>query len=112
MNSYVIGSKLNRAYLVLLSSLLITVAFGSGCASTETPTATVASDELTNASITSTIPTDSNDTLAGYPPVEGSSPSYRVGVFYYPWYRDLANDGDWSHWGGPEFMPPEDISSD
>jgi hypothetical protein len=67
MNSYEIGSKLNRAYLVLLSSLLITVAFGSGCVSKETPTATVASDEHTNTSITPTLPTDSNDTLTGPP---------------------------------------------
>lgn len=112
MNIFQIGSKLMRTYLVLLSSLIITVSLGSGCASKPTPTATVASDELTNASLTPTNPADTNDALTGYPPVEGTAPSYRVGVFYYPWYRDLANDGDWSHWGGPEFMPPEDISSD
>ncbi|MBE9478543.1 MAG: hypothetical protein IMY80_01145 [Chloroflexi bacterium] len=114
MKIYEIGSKLMRTYLVLLSSLIIIVSLGSGCDSTSTPTATVAPDELelTNASITPAMPTDTTDALAGYPPVEGKAPSYRVGVFYYPWYRNLANDGDWSHWGGPEFMPPEDISSD
>jgi hypothetical protein len=114
MNIYEIGSKLMRTYLVLLSSLIIIVSLGSGCDSTSTPTATVAPDELelTNASITPAMPTDKTEPLADYPPVEGAAPSYRVGVFYYPWYRNLANDGDWSHWGGPEFMPPEDISSD
>ena len=27
-----------------------------------------------------------------------SPPSYQVAVFYYPWYGNPANDGEWIHW--------------
>jgi hypothetical protein len=46
------------------------------------------------------------------PPVEGSEPSYRVGAFYYPWYRSIPADPDWVHWNEPYFSPPLNISSD
>ncbi len=46
------------------------------------------------------------------PPVEGPEPSERVAVFYYPWYGNPAVNGAWIHWEGPNFAPPEDISSD
>ena len=46
------------------------------------------------------------------PPVEGSDPSDRVAAFYYPWYGSPTGNGEWRHWEGPNFAPPEDISSD
>lgn len=46
------------------------------------------------------------------PPVVGPEPSYRVGVFYYPWYQSLSVDGFWRHWEEGGFHPPLDISSD
>lgn len=46
------------------------------------------------------------------PPIEGPNPSDRVAAFYYPWYRNFSMDGEWVHWEGPEFQPPDDISSD
>jgi glycoprotein endo-alpha-1,2-mannosidase len=47
-----------------------------------------------------------------WPPVSGPDPSYRVGVFYYPWYRTPDTDGYWDHWNGARFQPPLDITSD
>lgn len=32
-----------------------------------------------------------------YPPIK-TKLSYRVHVFYYPWYGDPENDGKWRHW--------------
>lgn len=46
-------------------------------------------------------------------PTEQDKPSYRVGVFYYPWYEIPETDGQWGHWeGGTKYQPPLDISSD
>ncbi|XP_075228306.1 glycoprotein endo-alpha-1,2-mannosidase isoform X2 [Lycorma delicatula] len=31
-------------------------------------------------------------------------PNYNVHVFYYPWYRNIQHDGEWSHWNH-EYLP-------
>jgi len=47
------------------------------------------------------------------PPVVGPEPSYKVAVFYYPWYRTQELDGYWDHWGGGiVYTPPQNITSD
>lgn len=46
-------------------------------------------------------------------PDDLEEPSYRVGVFYYPWYETPEVDGHWGHWeGGTRYQPPLDIDSD
>lgn len=50
-----------------------------------------------------------------WPLVSGHDPSYKVGTFYYPWYRNQEVDSIWRHWEedkGIKFNPPLDISSD
>ncbi|HEY42608.1 MAG TPA: protein kinase [Anaerolineae bacterium] len=47
-----------------------------------------------------------------FPPVEGPEPSYRIGIFYYPWYSNPEIHDRWIHWEEPDFDPPIDISSD
>src|SRR5512138_677044 len=39
--------------------------------------------------------------------------SYRVHLFYYPWYGTPATDGQWVHWNQNQFnyVPPDSISS-
>jgi glycoprotein endo-alpha-1,2-mannosidase len=46
------------------------------------------------------------------PSVEGPDPSYKVAAFYYPWYGNPENDGEWIHWNDGSFHPPLDITSD
>jgi len=50
--------------------------------------------------------------IEAFPPVEGANPSYRIGVFYYPWYSNPEYHEHWVHWNEPDFNPPLDISSD
>jgi len=47
-----------------------------------------------------------------FPPVEGPDPSYRVGIFYYPWYGTPDDYGAWVHWDQASNTPPERIGSD
>ncbi len=49
---------------------------------------------------------------AKLPPVESSSPSIKVGAFYYPWYGTPSFDRAWVHWTQNGHTPPEDIASD
>lgn len=37
--------------------------------------------------------------------------SPRVQVYYYPWYGNLATDGQWIHWNEANHGPPDDIAS-
>ncbi len=46
------------------------------------------------------------------PPVEGPDPSYKVAAFYYPWYGNPDQDGQWIHWDQNNHQPPQDIGSD
>ena len=44
-------------------------------------------------------------------PVE-NNPSYKVAVFYYPWYGNPETDGKWIHWAQNNHLPPDDIGAD
>jgi glycoprotein endo-alpha-1,2-mannosidase len=57
-------------------------------------------------------PATATPTAITLPPVVGPEPSNRVAAFYYPWYRTVAHDGAWEHWGPGRFHPPLDIPSD
>jgi hypothetical protein len=47
------------------------------------------------------------------PPVVGKDPSYKVGLFYYPWYGNPEFNDEWVHWGKKvKFEPPKDVTSD
>jgi glycoprotein endo-alpha-1,2-mannosidase len=40
-----------------------------------------------------------------------STPSARVGIFYYPWFATPRNDGHYSHWQQNGLRPPSDVAS-
>ena len=39
-------------------------------------------------------------------------PRQKVQAFYYSWYGDPSNNGDWIHWNQNNYQPPNDIGAD
>jgi glycoprotein endo-alpha-1,2-mannosidase len=66
---------------------------------------------------TTVVPVETTTTIGQteptLPPVVGPDPSYRVAVFYYPWYRSEEVNGLWEPWSNNNrYLPPESIGSD
>ena len=111
-----------RILLVTIVAALVAACAGATPTpySTPTPVSTPKPEVLTpttaattTAEATPTAAADSSPSpTATLPPVVGPDPSYRMAVFYYPWYGNPAVDGEWVHWEEPNFRPPLDISSD
>jgi glycoprotein endo-alpha-1,2-mannosidase len=74
-------------------------------------------DDLDQARVSNLVEDDQDGiSTENFPPVVGDNPSYKVGIFYYPWYGNPEDaNGKWVHWGADGnqvFDPPLDISSD
>ncbi len=87
MRIYYLGNDTNLNYVTLSAA-------GATLTPTRTPTRT--STPTTGPSIT-----------------PNPSLSYRVHLFYYPWYGNPATDGQWIHWNQNQFgfVPPDSIAS-
>jgi glycoprotein endo-alpha-1,2-mannosidase len=56
--------------------------------------------------------TPSEEASPTFPTATDLDPSYRMGVFYYPWYGTPEDYDEWVHWNQAGYTPPTGIGSD
>ncbi len=96
-------------------ALIFSLTFAAACTPTPTsepiPQASAVLPTIPPRPTASPVPTIA-PTATIFPPIQGPDPSYKVAAFYYPWYGNLAINGQWIHWDQSGYQPPQSIGSD